>query len=308
MGRATVDVDGVGSPREERRPLWLMLPSIALLLLIVLIPFVLAVWMSFTQLDQYSVRQWLHAPWAGIDNYVEALRTSGLLHSLWLSVAFSTLTTAIATPLGVLAALTVNGRFRGRGIVRSIYLVPYVIPAFTAGTMWRVVLQPEGQVNHLLRLVGLGGGTHWLIGSTSFWTLTAVDVWASWAFIYLMALAGLQTIPTETYEAAELDGTTWWQKAVHVVLPQIKGQLSLGLLLATLQHLNNFTLPYLLFNIPAPDAVDVLPIQIYQTSFEVFRFGLSAAMSIVALVLMAIPALAYLRGMRLDARPQEMTA
>ena len=302
-----------GAPRVSRirparrgRPLWLMLPAITLLVLVVGIPFVLAVWMSLTRLDQYSVRHWLTAPWAGLDNYRDALLSAGLPHSLWLSLAFAVLTTVIATPLGLLAALSVNSRFPGRGVVRSLYLVPYVIPTFVAGTAWRILLQPSGQLNNLLQALGLPGGAHWLIGPVSFWTLVGVDVWASWPFIYLMTLAGLQTISTETYEAADLDGTTWWQKTVHIVLPQIRGQLSLGLLLSTLQHFNNFTLPYLLFGSPAPDPVNVLPINIYQTSFQVFRFGLGAAMSIGALILTAIPALAYLRAVRLNAQPQEV--
>ncbi|WP_328540499.1 carbohydrate ABC transporter permease [Streptomyces sp. NBC_00344] len=314
-GRSRVFTSGIAAAlsgkvahRRERRPLWLMWPAVSLLLLVVVIPFVLAVFMSFSRLNQYTLRHWLSAPWAGVDNYVAALRTSGLLHSLWLSVAFSVLTTAIAAPLGVLAALSVNGRFRGRGLVRSIYLVPYVIPVFVTGTMWRIVLQPTGQVNHLLQQLGLGEDTQWLVGSTSFWTLVGVDVWASWAFIYLMVLAGLQTIPSETYEAADLDGVGWWQKTIHVVLPQIKGQLALGLLLSTLHHFNNFTLPFLLFGSPAPDAVNLLPINIYQTSFQVFQFGLGAAMSVVSLILMAIPAVAYTRSARLDGRVQEVSA
>ncbi len=293
---------------RDRRPLWLMLPAAVLLVVIVLVPFALAFWMSFTQLDQYSLRQWLGAPFAGLANYAQAVSTSGLLHSLWVSVGFSLLTTAIAAPLGVLAALTVNSRFPGRGLVRSVYLIPYVIPAFVTGTFWRVALLPGGAVNHILKAVGLGGDAQWLIGARSFWTLVGVDVWASWAFIYLMTLAGLQTISNELYEAADIDGATWWQKVVRVVLPQVKGQLSLGLLLATLSHFNNFTLPYLLFGMPAPNAVDVLPMNIYQTSFQQFGFGLGAAMSVATLVIMTIPAVAYLRTFRLNARPQEVEA
>lgn len=299
---------GPADGRRERRPLWLMTPAAVLLVLVILVPFGLAAWMSLVQLDQYSLRRWVSAPWAGLSNYVEALHTSGLLHSLWLSTAFALLTTVLAAPLGVMAALSVNSRFRGRGLVRSVYLVPYVIPAFVTGTFWRICLLPGGAVNHVLRSAGLGGGAQWLIGSRSFWTLVGVDVWASWAFVYLMTLAGLQTISDELYEAADIDGTTWWQKVRSVVLPQIRGQLSLGLLLATLAHFNNFTLPYLLFGMPAPNAVSVLPMNIYQTSFQQFRFGLGAAMSVATLIIMAIPAVAYLRGFRLDARPQEVDA
>jgi len=294
--------------RRERRPLWLMLPGLALLGLVVVLPFGLAVWMGFLDLDQYTLRDWLGAPFIGLANFTEALTTSTMPHSLWLSVTFALLTTAVAAPIGLVAALTVNGRVPARGLVRSLYLVPYVIPQFATGSLWQMLLQPDGAVNKVLRAFGLEGSNEWLIGPPAFWALVAVDVWASWAFIYLMALAGLQTISTELYEAADLDGVTWRQKVRYVVLPQLRGPLSLGLILSTLQHFNNFTLPFVLFGSPAPEAVNVLPVNIYQTSFQVFRFGLGSAMSVLALIILAIPAWIYLRSVRLDAKPQEAGA
>jgi multiple sugar transport system permease protein len=288
--------------------LWLLIPGGSLLILIILMPFALAVWMGFLDLDEYSLRDWVSARFLGVSNFVEAVATSSMPHSLMLSVGFAVLTTMFAAPIGVVAALTVNGRLRGRGLIRSIYLVPYVIPQFVTGSLWRVLLLPGGALNKLLGAVGITVNTQWLIGPTTFWTLVGVDVWASWAFIYLMALAGLQTIPGELYEAADVDGVSWWQKIRHVVLPQLKGPLSLALLLSTLNHFNNFTLPFVLFGTPAPEAVNLLPINIYQTSFQVFRFGLGAAMSVVALVILAVPAVLYLRSVRLDARPQEALA
>lgn len=310
LGERVSPASGVPSPsgrrNRQRRPLWLMLPGLSLLVLVIGVPFTLGVWMGFLELDQYSLRDWVHAPLAGLANFIEAMTTASMPHSLWLSVAFSVLTTALAAPIGIVAALTVNGRLRGRGLLRSIYLIPYVIPQFVSGSLWRVLLQPDGAVNKLLREAGFSGSNEWLIGPVSFWVLVAVDVWASWAFIYLMTLAGLQTIPDELYDAADVDGASWWQKIRFVVVPQLRGPLSLGLLLSTLLHFNNFTLPFVLFGTPAPEAVNILPINIYQTSFQVFRFGLGAAMSVLALVILAIPAVIYLRGVRLDARPQEV--
>ena len=293
---------------QERRPLWLMIPGVLLLLLVVGLPLCLALWMGFLDLDQYSLRDWVNAPWIGLANFVEAVTASTMPHSLWISVAFSVLTTIFAAPIGVVAALTVNGRLRGRFAIRSLYLVPYVLPQFVTGALWRVLLQPDGAVNRVMHAVGLPGNTQWLIGPESFWVLVAVDVWASWAFIYLMTLAGLQTIEPELYEAADVDGVSWRQKIRHIILPQLRGPLSLALLLSTLNHFNNFTLPFLLFGMPAPEAVNVLPVKVYETSFHVFRFGLGAAMSVLSLVILTIPAWIYLRSLRLTARPQEVEA
>jgi multiple sugar transport system permease protein len=281
-----------------------MWPNIVLLVVVILIPFLIAVYISFIDLDQYTLRRFFRAPFIGLANYIEAFGASNLLHSIWVSLAFSVLTTAIGIPLGVLGAIALNTRFRGRSFVRSAFLIPYVLPSFVTATVWRFILQPSGAANTILAAIGLDK-LQWLIGDRSFWSLVIVDVWASWPFIYMMVLAGLQNIPSELYDAADVDGVTWFQKFRFVVLPQIRGQLLLGLLLSTLAHFNNFTLPFVLLGTPAPDAALTLPVNVYQTSFQVFRFGLGGAMAVISLILMIIPAVIYLRASKLTALGEE---
>jgi len=288
----------------EKRPFWLLAPTTILLALIVVVPLVLAVWVSLLDLNQYTLRKWLGAPFIGFANYTEALTGSALgssaLHSLWISVAFSVLTSAIALPLGLLAALTVNSPFRGRAIVRSLYLIPYVLPSFVTALLWRLMFLDKGLAHRVLSDVGIGGdNTYWLLGGHAFWALVITDVWASWAFIYIMALAGLQTIPAELYEAADIDGTSWIAKLRYVALPNLRGVLGLGLLLSLINHFNNFTLPYVMFGTPPPTDVTVLPVNVYITSFQIFRFGLGATMSIITLVVMLIPGYIYFRALKL---------
>lgn len=288
------------------RPLWLMWPSAVLLVLIVVVPFAIAIYISFLQLDQYTLRIWLHAPFVGLANYVRALVSGNVvgasaLTSLGVSIAFSVLTTLFIMPIGILAALTVNTAFRGRGIVRSVYLLPYVIPTFVNGLLWRMLfLNHTGLIDQGLAALHIGSrNMYWLLGPNSFWALVIADTWASWAFIYIMVLAGLQSISSDLYEAAEVDGATSWQKLIRVVLPQMRHILGLGVLLSTLNHFNNFTLPFVMFGTPPPVQADVLPLNIYVSSFQLFDFGLGAAMSVITLLLMLIPGVIYLRAMRL---------
>jgi len=289
-----------GRPATGGRPLWLMWPNLVLLIVVIAIPFLIAIYISFVDLDQYTLRRFFSAPFIAFDNYIESFGASNLLHSVWISLAFAVLTTVFAAPMGILAAMALNTRFRGRALVRSAFLIPYVLPSFVTAMVWRFILQPTGAANNILGWFGIEG-TQWLIGGNSFWALTLVDVWASWPFLYMMALAGLQNIPGELYDAADIDGATWRQKIRFVVLPQIRGQLLLGLLLSTLAHFNNFTLPFVLLGTPAPEAALTLPVNVFQTSFQVFRFGLGGAMAVISLILMMIPAIIYLRASRLTA-------
>jgi len=276
----------------------LLLPGGVLITLIIIIPLLLAIDISLIDLDQYTLRTWLAAPFVGLQNFVEAF-SSGLPRAIWISVSFAVISTVATVPLGVAAALVTQNRYRGRAWVRAAFLVPYVLPSFVVATVWRTMLQPDGIVNAMLAVVGIDGGL-WLSGPNSYWTLILVEIWAAWPFVYLMALAGLQSVDGEVHEACAIDGASWWLKLRSVILPYLRGPVLLACLLATLNHINNFTLPYVLFGAPAPDDVNVMPMLVYVTSFQTLRFGLSAAMAIVSLLIIAVPLFVYLRALRLD--------
>lgn len=290
---------GRGRSNRQPRPLWLLAPGGLLMTLVILVPLALGLYISLVDLDQYTLREWINAPFVGVGNYVEAITASDLLRAVWISVSFAVISTLVTLPLGVAAAVVTQNRYRGRALVRAVFLVPYVLPSFVVATVWRTMLQPDGIVNVTLGRIGIDGGL-WLNGPKSYWTLILVEIWAAWPFIYLLALTGLQSVDSEVHEASALDGASWWNKLRYVVFPYLKGPVSLAFLLATLHHINNFTLPFVLFGAPAPDDVNVLPMLVYVTSFQSFRFGLSAAMAVVSLALIAIPLAIYLRTVKLD--------
>jgi multiple sugar transport system permease protein len=284
---------------EKNRPLWMLIPGGALMVVIVVLPLLLGIYMATLNLDQYSLRRWVSAPFIGAENFVEALTGTPLIRAVWLSVSYSLVAMIITLPLGIAAAVATQNAFKGRGIVRSVFLIPYVLPAFVVATVWRTMFQPGGIIDNALQGIGIESGL-WLNGPNSYWTLIIVQIWASWPFIDLLALSGLQAVDHEVHEASAIDGALWWNKLRYVVFPYLKGPLSLAFLIGMLHHINNFTLPFVLFGLPAPSDVEVLPLLTYVTSFQSFRFGLSAAMAFVSLVLVAIPLFIYLRAVKLD--------
>ncbi|GAA1438755.1 carbohydrate ABC transporter permease [Leifsonia poae] len=289
---------------ERGRPLWMLLPGGILMLLIIVVPLLVAVLMSTLDLDQYTLQSWLQAPFIGLQNYVEAVTSSSLLRSVGISVSFALIAAVVTMPIGLAAALATQNRFRGRALVRSLFLIPYVLPAFVVGTLWRTMLQPGGVVDSTLGALGAHPGL-WLNGPLSYWSLIIVQIWTSWPFFYLLVLAGLQGVDHEVHEAAAIDGATWWIKLRYVILPYLRGPILLALIIAFLHNINAFTLPFVLFGVPAPADVDVLPVLTYVTSFQSFRFGLSAAMAICSLILIAIPLFVYLRAVKLDSGEEE---
>ena len=292
-----------GSPL--RAPYWMMAPSVGLLAFIVFLPILIAFYISLTGLNQYTIGDWLHAPFVGLRHYVDTLQPGGpfassLFNSVKASLAFSLLTTALIMPIALGAALLFNQSLRGRAFFRAMMLVPYIIPTFVNAILWRLVfMNGTGVADQLLSAVHVGSReTFWLIGPNSLWAMVIADVWAAWPFVYLMSLAALQTIPGELYDAATIDGANGARRFLHVTLPLIRPTLGLAVVLSTINHFNNFTLPYVMFGISPPEQVNVLPLNIFVNSFVTFNFGLGAAMSVVALAIMLTPAVIYLRAAR----------
>ncbi|MDQ4490136.1 sugar ABC transporter permease [Sinomonas sp. ASV486] len=284
---------------ERNRPLWMLLPGGLLMTIVILIPLLLGLYMSLLDLDQYTLRQWIASPFIAFGNYVEAVTQTTLFHAVWLSVSYSFIATVVALPIGIAAAVATQNAFKGRAVVRSVFLIPYILPSFVVATVWRTMFQPQGVVDHSFGLFGIDPGL-WLNGPNTYGAIIFVQVWASWPFVYLLALSGLQSVDHEVHEASALDGALWWTKLRYVVFPYLKGPVSLAFIIGMLNHINNFTLPYVMFGLPAPHDVELLPILTYVTSFQSFRFGLSAAMAVVSLILILIPLFIYLRAVRLD--------
>lgn len=289
-----------------KRPLWLLAPAAILLCVVVAIPAAVNVYISFFNVTIYTIHHWYSTAFQGIGNYVEALGGSNIvsgsaLHSLWVSVTFALLATAISSPIGFLAALSVNHRFRGRGLVRSWFLVPYVIPGVVTAMLGRALfLNGTGLVDTIIGATGVGStNTFWLVGGRAFWAMLAMEVWAVWPFMYIMVLSGLSSIPTDLYEAAAIDGASKWAVIRYVVVPGLRNVLLLGVLLSTIFHLGNFTLPFVMFNTPPPLSVDVLPVSIFFNAFVENQYSLGAAIAVFMVVVVFIPGILYVRMSRL---------
>lgn len=290
-------------------PYGLLVPTAVLLLIVVAVPFLIGIYVSMTNLNQYTIAHWASAPFIFLQNYLNSFSQvnaigASFLQSVWISISFSVLTTLVILPIGIGAALLLNDEFPLRGWFRSLFLLPYVIPVFVTGIVWRLMfMNGFGLIDQALAALHLGSKeSYWLIGPHAFWALVTADVWASWPFIYLMALAALQGVPQEVYDSATMDGAGPIGSLFRVTLPIISPTIALAGLLSTIFHFNNFALPFVMFGTPPPPATDVLPVTVYINSFQVFNFGLGSAMSVLSLIIILIPAAAYIRVVRLGAQ------
>ena len=206
--------------RQGGLPYLLLLPALLAELLIHIVPMVFGIVISFKNLTLFYIHNWNRAPWNGLDNYRAAIRIhqpigQALLHSFWVTLAYTLLSVALSWLLGTAAAILMQDAFRGRAVMRALFLVPYALPAYAALITWTFMFQQDtGLVNHVLhdQLHVTSDKPFWLIGDNSFWAMVIVSVWKSWPFAFLALMAGLQNIPRELYEAAAMDGAGVWQQ------------------------------------------------------------------------------------------------
>jgi len=288
--------------RYQATPYLMLLPALVMELAVHLIPMVVGVWMSLKGLTQFYVRNWSAAPFTGLANYRVAVDLHGpvgtdLLHSLGVTTAYTVLSVGLSWLLGTVAAVLLQRPFRGRGLIRTLFLTPYALPAYAAVITWSFLLQRDtGLLNHVIvdDLHLAGHRPFWLIGGNSFASLVAVSVWRTWPFALLCLTAGLQTIPDELYEAAAIDGAGFGRQVRTITLPMLGAVNKVLILVLVLWTFNDFNTPYVLFGKSAPRPSDLIPVHIYQSSFITWNFGLGSAMSVLLLLFLLLVTAAYL--------------
>ncbi|MEU5951907.1 sugar ABC transporter permease [Streptomyces sp. NPDC047525] len=281
-----------GRLRRISLPYLLLLPALLLEILVHLLPIVIGGVMSFKELTQFFIRDWGAAPWSGLDNYkiavdLDAPVGQALLHSFFVTCAFTLLSVGLCWLIGTAAAIYLQETFKGRGILRALFLVPYALPVYAAVITWGFMFQRDnGLINHVLHdQLGLtDSAPFWLIGDNSFVALLTVSVWKGWPFAFLIMMAGLQNIPREMYEAAALDGAGMWQQIRRITLPSLRPVNQVLVLVLFLWTFNDFNTPFVLFGRSAPEAADLISIHIYQSSFATWNFGTGSAMSVLLLL------------------------
>jgi multiple sugar transport system permease protein len=194
-------------------------------------------------------------------------------------------------------ALVLQRRFRGRGALRTLFLVPYALPIYAGIITWSFMLQRDnGLLNHVLQknLHVLDHATFWLVGNNAFLSMAVVAIWRSWPFAFLMLMAGMQNISEEVYDAASVDGAGTWQQVRHITLGSLRPVNVVLLLMLFLWTFNDFNTPFVLFGATPPKSADLISIHIFGNSFVNWNFGLGSAMSVLLLLFLLVVTGAYL--------------
>lgn len=268
-------------------------PSLVLMFLVAAIPIGYAIWLS---LNQYSLRETGLSRFVGLQNYITALTSNDWWQAFGQTVFFAVASVTLEVVLGIAMALLLNMAFRGRGLLRSVVLVPYAVLTVVSAITWQTMFEPNlGLVTTVLRGLGLPGGDVIWLGEPGYAMAVIIlaDVWKTTPFVALLVLAGLQVIPADIYEAAALDGTTRWQAFWQITLPLLQPAIALAAVFRLLDALRVFDLPFVLTR--GANGTETLSMVAYQELRESRLIGEGSALSILTFITVMAVSLVYIR-------------
>lgn len=215
------------------------------------------------------------------------------------SCIWTALAVAVKTGIGLIIALLLNVDFRGRKVARSLVIIPWASSVPISAMIWQWTYNNDfGLLNHTLRALKIWGNPPiWLAEPRpAFFANLWVDIWCGIPFMALVFLAGLQAIPQELYEAAEVDGATSFAKFRSVTLPLLSNVLTVATLLSILWTFNDFNVIYILTAGGPGTSTDILITYIYKYAFQYIRFGPAAAMAVITFVILLTVSILYARS------------
>ncbi|MFB6709751.1 carbohydrate ABC transporter permease [Streptomyces sp. NPDC056333] len=270
-------------------------PAIIVFLAFVIFPVALAAFYGFYRWHGYGAP----TDWVGLNNYKLILTDPAFQQVLWHNGLILVLSLVIQGPLAISLALLLNQKIRGRSIIRVLIFVPYVISEVIVGTGWSLMLQSSGAVNDLLQHMGLGFlQAEWLSNpDLAIWTLMGIISWKYIGFAVILMLAGLQSIPEELFEAAQIDGASYWQIQRRITLPLLGPTIRIWAFLSIIGSLQLFDLVYIIWGpyVAGTAGTSTMAIYMVAQGRNAGNYGYGSAIAVVMFLISLVVALIYQR-------------
>ena len=270
-------------------------PAIIMFLAFVIFPVALAAYYGFYRWQGYGAA----TDWVGLNNYRLILTDPAFQQVLWHNLLIVVLSLVIQGPLAIVLALLLNQKIRGRSLIRVLIFVPYIISEVIVGTGWSLMLQANGAVNDLLAHIGLGFlQADWLADpKLAIWTLMAIISWKYIGFAVILMLAGLQSIPDELFEAASIDGASYWQIQRRITLPLLGPTIRIWAFLSIIGSLQLFDLVYIIWGqyVSGTAGTSTMAIYLVAQGRDAGNYGYGSAVAVVMFLISLIVALIYQR-------------
>lgn len=283
-----------------------VLPSLVVMLIVIGYPLVYTIYLSFFDTPPSSGDRIFD----GIGNYTTILKSERFWNSTRNTFNWTVWSTLFAFIIGFGAALVVQKQFIGRGILRGIFLIPWVISQVAAAYVWRWLYHSDyGLISGMLMKYNILEERFIFLDSTT-WvmpSLIVANVWKEFPFVMIMMLAGLQTVPDQLLRAARIDGANSINQFIHITVPHLKNIIVVTVLLLFVANLNSFGLVWIMTGGGPAGASQIWIIEIYTLAFRSLQFGLASAFSVILFILMMGLGYFYVRALTTGRTETERT-
>jgi len=303
IDRPALPTRAAGAPRQPsvQRP-WMLRPALLFLILVTQVPFLLTLY--------YSTSSWnLLRPertrFVGLDNYAAPFRNPDFPAILGNTLVLSVAVVVLTLVFGMLFAMLLNRTFPGRNVVRTLLITPFLIMPVVTAVIWKdVLLNPSfGLIPQALNVLGLHGADP--LAHNSMAALIAIVCWEWTPFMMLILLAGLQSVPREPLEAAQMDGAGTAGTFRYVILPFLMRYIEIAVLLEVLFVLSIFGEIFVVTSGGPGISTTTLAYDIFQEAFQRWNIGRASALGVFAVVLANIVVISFLRVVRHESRERE---
>ena len=273
----------------------MLTPTLIVLLVMTAYPLIFTCVYSFT--DYNYLKGTENASFVLFDNYVSLFKNGYFQQAVSNTIKFTILAVVLEMALGLLIAVFVNSLKRGQKIMRTLLLLPYLLPAVTVALSWRMMLSANyGIINQFLKGLGLPVFNWFMDTKTAFGTILLIDVWQNVPFVFLLLYASLQSVSENQYEAARIDGAGFFQQFWYITLPNIKGSLALCALLRTIDTFRLFEKVNVLTGGGPAGTTTTITQFLYTYGIKSLDFGFGSAGAIVMTLLVLILSSFYING------------
>jgi multiple sugar transport system permease protein len=271
--------------------IFFLAPAILIITGVIIYPLVYVIWLSLhRRLLIFDISRFV-----GFDNFSFLLRDDRFWNALYNTVYFTAVSVAIELILGLSIAILLNRAFTGRGLMRSIILIPWAIPTVVSAKIWEWMYNSDfGILNHVLGL-----NINWL--GSAFWAMNAaifMEVWKTTPFVALLLMAGLQTIDGDLYKSARVDGASGWYIFRRITIPLLTPVILIVLIFRTLDAFRVFDAIYVLTGGGPANTTETLSIYAYKVLFQTLQFGYGSAISIAIFFCVGVITILYVRLLR----------
>ena len=283
------------SAQTKRFGVSMITPTLIVLLILTAYPLIFTVYYSFTDYNLLKVLK-NPAKFIGLKNYVKLLSNEYFRKAIWNTVKFTIFAVIFEMLFGFIMATFVNSLKKGQKTLRTLLLLPYLLPTVTVALIWRMMLSPNyGIINQVLNSLHLPVYNWFSDIKTAFPLLLLIDIWQASPFVFLLLYAALQAVPQDQYEAAKIEGATTFETLIYITIPNIKNSLALCALLRTIDSFRLFDKVNLLTGGGPANSTTTITQYLYNTGIKVFDFGYGSAGAIVMTIIVLILASAYIK-------------